>query len=111
MSNSDYVYKLGAQIAGLEMVVKTMIAMHFASRVKDETGFAKAADQVRTLAQHLQDHIGSSMSAAPDGPVRELMESEVRASVRRCFEDAESQLTTIAQLILAVSDPASEATN
>lgn len=107
----EQLIKLGAQVQGLELLIKSMIALQFAATVRDEAGFVKAAGQVRDLSKHLQEHLDAVMKNAPDNAVRHVMEAEIRSTVRRCLEGAEGQLQEVAKVVLALSDPASPAKN
>ena len=115
MIDDDAFMKLGAQVQGLELTLKTLVAFQFASRVKGEGDFSKVAEQASGISRRLQAHVASIVSAAPlathESGVAKIMLEEMTATVSRCFDQPSSMLEQIAQMVLEVAPPASDAEN
>ena len=108
-------YRLSAQVQGLELVLKSMIALQFAMSVRDEAGFAKAAEQAQALSASLRAYIDKALSDAPaplvDSGVAQITLDEMRSVVARCLDGAADQLGEVAGLVLRATEPASPAKN
>ncbi len=115
MVSDELFFKLSGQVQGLELAIKTMIAIQFAAQVKDETGFAKAADDAQAISKHLSEHADRMLRASPRGAVESgvaaLIVNEMRETATRCFDQSADSLDTIAQLVLRASEPPTDAKN
>lgn len=113
MVPTDNFIKLQAQVQGLEQVLKVLIALHFASKVKDETGFAKAAAEAAAIKKVAVDHLLSvedqMRAIMPD--VADITLGEMRATLTRCWGEPEGQMRQLAEAILSVSQPPTDAKN
>jgi hypothetical protein len=113
--NDEAIRKIGCQVQALEMVVKAMIAIQFASTVKDEAGFGKAAEAIKAIGAHLQEQVrGMSAQLSPSARASGLSDawiSEMGAVIGRCFEQPAASLQQVADLILEVMPPATDAKN
>lgn len=113
MVPTDNFIKLQAQVQGLEQVLKVLIALHFASKVKEEAGFARAAAEAAAIKKvaigHLETVQDQMRAIMPD--VADLMLDEMRATLARCWGEPEGQMRQIAEAILSVSQPPTDARN
>lgn len=115
MVSDEMFYRLSGQVQGLELALKTLVSFHLASQVKDESGFAKAADSAESIARYVRGVVEEKRSKAPQAAIETgvaaIMLNEMEATAARCFEQTAVNLDQVAQMILAVSDPASDAKN
>lgn len=115
MISDDSFIKLQAQVQGLESVLKTLIALHLSSRVKDEAGFAKAAEEAAAVKKVALEHLETLRNHPGVGQimpdVTDLVLGEMRATIARCWEEPELQMRRVAEAILSVSQPPTDARN
>lgn len=112
MATQDAFDKLAGQVQGLEMVLKSLVELHLATRVKDEAGFTKAAELAMKISQRLQAQVDlMGKEAERQSLSMPTILTAMRATVARCYDQPAENLTQIAQIVLDLSEPATPATH
>lgn len=112
----DATVKMGAEVAALEMVLKTVITFQLAATVKDEAGFVKAAELGRQLQARLDGYISDMMEKAKalpsyDAATMAVMERAMRETVARCYDQPSAMMSQVADIVLELSESPSDAKN
>lgn len=114
MSSND-IFKVQGQIQGLELVLKTLISLQLAGRVKEDGDFAKMAQFAGDLRDRLcsfTDNIGEEAQRQGfDAELAEIMVNEMRGTVSRCFSQPQETLEEVSKIALELADAPSDARN
>lgn len=107
--------RLSAQVQGLEVALKSLIALHFAERAAGEGGHVKAALEAEALCRGLQAEVRAVLAEAParaqETGLAVAMLELVAATVGRCYNQPASELKRLGEMALQASTPVSFARN
>ncbi|HXQ15624.1 MAG TPA: hypothetical protein VN814_13470 [Caulobacteraceae bacterium] len=106
----DLIIDLGARVAALETVIKTVIGLQLASRVKDPSDLTKVADLARTLSARLQAAADLQLASLDPAikPHSTEMYRVMRETVARCFDQPADQMAEMAKIALEMMEPATD---
>ncbi|MCR5876546.1 hypothetical protein LRS10_21800 [Phenylobacterium sp. J426] len=107
--------RLSAQVQGLEVALKALIALHYAERGQGPGGFAAAANAAQQVCEGLQAQVRSVYDSAPPtvqaSGLAAVMLDLVAETVGRCFLQPASEFERHAEQALAAYEPPSQARN
>lgn len=106
-------YRLAGQVIALELVVRTIIGGFLAMHVTDENGFTEAAAQAERLRRMCMVQVKAHLDQMPEVAMPQIvaLRESITETVERCFQQAIADMNRTALGLLALADPASDATN